>query len=497
MSAVKALSKVREGDSDKFHRCTERVHRAQKLLLDTIYLVYSGLDNDLKCPRDYRRHLPSEDQEELDDGFSENILFAAEALSRGFRIRGIERFTEQLLDPAKQLCAGFEALRFVFRSRALDLHRAGPAAAPAATQPPSQTSPPSRGPRFARRSATVPAAAHGALHPRHVPGGAAARRWHGPFASLYPVLIDFDKAWVVFEQKICFAYFAVTYSRHSDAAVPDTIPDTFPAVFPTPDDGTETFAALISEALGRAVKGNLIPQSRVQELHPSVMFAVPRLAVVAGLVHMPDRVDLTDNDCALWWLRDKAAALRELQRDLRSLSRGDLEALEMALAGRGSGEEDPEDAGPEQRAASAAAARADPGPDPDPDPAAAPPRTPSRPRQRQRPSAPAAGAAAAGTGGGDGGGEAAGAGRPGPGPRAAGEAEVPAAQRDGGPGPDRRRSRPVPSGPAEPAGAASPPAPDLRRLFTAVCNIADRLQSGPCAHEFSGVLEKAFRFHSS
>lgn len=49
----------------------------------------------------YRAQLPPEDQRELEGGFSENILFAAQALSRGFRIRGIEPFTAELVEPGK------------------------------------------------------------------------------------------------------------------------------------------------------------------------------------------------------------------------------------------------------------------------------------------------------------------------------------------------------------------------------------------------------------
>lgn len=157
LTCVLSLKRIRNVNSIRFRRRNERVHRAQRLLLDSIYLIYTDVDDDYKSPREYRRQLPPEDQRELENGFSENILFAAQALARGFRIRGIEQFTSELVEPAKQLCATMEALRYVFRSRAIEC-------------------------------------------------GAGL-----PYNDLWSVIGDFDLAWTWFEQKICFCYFTVTY----------------------------------------------------------------------------------------------------------------------------------------------------------------------------------------------------------------------------------------------------------------------------------------------
>lgn len=105
--------------SSRFHRGTRRIHAAQKILLDTIFYIYMGLPSSVHSSRTYRQLLPVEDQRELEDTFSENILFAAKVISHGFRILGIEAYTEVLQEPARQLCAALEALRHVFRSRAL------------------------------------------------------------------------------------------------------------------------------------------------------------------------------------------------------------------------------------------------------------------------------------------------------------------------------------------------------------------------------------------
>jgi hypothetical protein len=75
------------------------------------------MPNSIKSARDYQRYLPAEDQRELSNCFSENILFAAEALTGGFRIRGLETFTAVLQEPARALFASLQSVRFVLRRR--------------------------------------------------------------------------------------------------------------------------------------------------------------------------------------------------------------------------------------------------------------------------------------------------------------------------------------------------------------------------------------------
>lgn len=89
------------------------MHRAQKLLLDTLYLIATMLP--VEFPRPYLSSLPTNDRFELENQFSENILFAAQALTHGFRIRGIELYSGHLRPFAQKLAAALEAVRFVFR----------------------------------------------------------------------------------------------------------------------------------------------------------------------------------------------------------------------------------------------------------------------------------------------------------------------------------------------------------------------------------------------
>lgn len=58
--------------------------------------------------------MSADDRADLECGYSENILFAAQALTSNFRVRDIEQFTTILSCSASTLCSALEALRFVF-----------------------------------------------------------------------------------------------------------------------------------------------------------------------------------------------------------------------------------------------------------------------------------------------------------------------------------------------------------------------------------------------
>ncbi|KAJ3250853.1 hypothetical protein HDU77_006310 [Chytriomyces hyalinus] len=154
---VTSLAKLNTVKSERFQLKSAKLHQAQKVLLDTLYLIYIGMDEDMKSSRSYVSSLPPDEQRELTDGFSENIYYASQALSKGYRIRGIEQYTSELLQPAKELSASMAALTVVFRNRVM-------------TKP------------------------------------------QPPYRDLFPVLMDFDAAWTAFEKQICFYYFSAAFS---------------------------------------------------------------------------------------------------------------------------------------------------------------------------------------------------------------------------------------------------------------------------------------------
>ncbi|KAJ2896700.1 hypothetical protein IWW38_001944 [Coemansia aciculifera] len=167
--AVRVLEKTRDSQSSAFRARADRVHVAQARVLGHVHRLFVRLVAQAEHgSRHYRFYLPEEDQAELDRGFSESVLFAAQALARGFQIRGTEPRTLALRDPAALLCAAWAAVRHVIAAKS-----------------PDQAD------------------------------------------SLRRVLADFDDAWVRFERDLCFAYFGLAAATEEEEAVPGAIDDEF------------------------------------------------------------------------------------------------------------------------------------------------------------------------------------------------------------------------------------------------------------------------------
>ncbi|KAJ2636785.1 hypothetical protein GGF44_003061, partial [Coemansia sp. RSA 1694] len=242
--AVRVLARVRDSQSAGFRARADGVHAAQARLLALVHgLSAAALGAGGGSSRHYRVYLPEEDQAELDRGFSESVLFAAQALARGFQIRGTEPRTPALRDPAALLCAAWAAVRHVLHA------------------PPSP------------------------------PGDASA---------LAGVLADFDGAWVRFERALCFAYFGLSVS--GDADVFTEVGDSLDG-----DDAEfALLAVLLSEALQRAVAQRLLARACVDAMAPRVMLALPRLAIAHAIRHAHPADALSFVDPVFWWFRDYA-----------------------------------------------------------------------------------------------------------------------------------------------------------------------------------------------
>jgi hypothetical protein len=124
------LVKVARRDSGKSIKILASIREAQKRLLDTIaqrLLLPSALDGS------GRYHLPTNDYSSIGNAdvhpevlskrilltHAQLVLFAAQVVNGGFRIRGIEGQSSRLLPQAQQLIAALEALRHVYRHQAL------------------------------------------------------------------------------------------------------------------------------------------------------------------------------------------------------------------------------------------------------------------------------------------------------------------------------------------------------------------------------------------
>ncbi|KAK9767612.1 hypothetical protein K7432_002457 [Basidiobolus ranarum] len=259
-SSIKLLESVRDVNSARFRRCTDRVHQHQTELLNTIYLVYCEMDSVLKCSRGYRRHLPTEDREELDQGFSETILFAAQALSRGFQIRGIEHCSEELREPAQKLCATFEALRYVFQYRAVK-------------------------------------------HPYSI-----------SLVGLFPVLMDFDQAWVEFERLVCYTYFNINGRRTRLKEKEDR-------------NEWSLWVGLMWSTLGEIIKEDFISGEAVKEYDPTIFFTLPRMSLLNLL---KNHINLAEK---LKVLSPHGESMKQIFIELTLLSPAELLTLQRWLCG--------------------------------------------------------------------------------------------------------------------------------------------------------------------
>ncbi|KAK9763585.1 hypothetical protein K7432_009607 [Basidiobolus ranarum] len=258
--SVKLLENVREVNSDEFRRFIDRVHQHQTELLNTIYLVYSEMDSVLKCSRGYRRYLSQEDREELDHGFSETILFAAQALSKGFQIRGIEYCSEELRGPAQKLCATFEALRYVFQYKA--------------TEYPDSIS----------------------------------------LVGLFPVVMDFDQAWVDFEKAICYIYFNINGRRARERENEEI-------------NERRLWVGLMWDTLEEIVEKQIVSSDAIKEYDPSIFFALPRMTLLS-LLKVP--FDSIKNLKALSSYTDE---MKQICEELANLTPTELLTLQKWLCG--------------------------------------------------------------------------------------------------------------------------------------------------------------------
>lgn len=273
-TSVKALRRVQDETSALHHAQLEKVHRAQRLLLRTLYLMVStsthpatGAQIDMERGRTHQARLPPEDRHEVSHTYSENIFYAAQALVGGYRVRGIEAWTAELRIPAQQLCATFDALRIQCKQAAMQ-------------------------PTFVISS------------------------------SLHTLFGDFDTAWCHFEEAICAAYFSASLLQS-------------PAERARTD--SEAFVLLLTETMTRALERKLFPIEDVIDFEPYLMFALPRLAVVTALLHRPGwSIFDEEAKATLWFGPDAMASLGLLRTSLARASGSAIDQLERRLTDQAS-----------------------------------------------------------------------------------------------------------------------------------------------------------------
>lgn len=100
-------------------------------------------------------------------------------------------------------------------------------------------------------------------------------------------------------------------------------------------DDKALFTVLLSETVLRALQREYFTIEDMHGYEPSLMFAIPRLSVVYGLLYAPEYLGLTETHVAIRWLRDvsgsKVKLLHEIQSDLRNLTEDEVHALERMI----------------------------------------------------------------------------------------------------------------------------------------------------------------------
>ncbi|KAI3630987.1 hypothetical protein MIR68_010971 [Amoeboaphelidium protococcarum] len=281
---VQELHQQRNVNSGIYKKLTERVHRLQKHLLAAFDLIYESTPSTVKSSRSYRNLLPYEDQRELSAGFSENILFAAQALNGGFRIRDIEMFTDTLKQSAQYLCAAFEALRFVLR-------------------------------QFTSMELTT----------------------ENILTNLGQVIGDFDSCWATFEQRICYCYFSLIQNRPDQSSHEMHI-NSLQATVMTRNLGeisqADLLTLLMSETLEYCLREQLVLQEDVNEQDPLLIFALPRLMLVQTLLSSPEFLVSENIRCNVLWFRDDLQQLKFIRSSLTLMNNDEVYELRQMLINR-------------------------------------------------------------------------------------------------------------------------------------------------------------------
>ncbi|PIA17626.1 hypothetical protein COEREDRAFT_80324 [Coemansia reversa NRRL 1564] len=272
--AIVLLEKSRNTRSPSFRMRADRVHVSQARLLNCIYTLFTGLvPADERQSRHYRFYLPEDDQTELDRGFSESVLFAAQALARGFQIRGTEQQTDALREPACMLCSVWAATRFVIYARGSSLW--------------------GRNVSFDEDPDAHPSLPQCDL------------------GALRSVLEDFDEAWVRFERDLCFAYFGLSNAQIAGLMDPADTSDTCHI---THEEGFSLLVMLLSETLERCLDQALVSEESVETMDPQLILALPRLAILHALASN-DSLCLVESEgkTVFWWFSDYAGICRQVR----------------------------------------------------------------------------------------------------------------------------------------------------------------------------------------
>ncbi|KAL2915210.1 hypothetical protein HK105_205317 [Polyrhizophydium stewartii] len=138
-----------------------------------------------------------------------------------------------------------------------------------------------------------------------------------PYTDMVAIARDFDAAWVDFEAMLWEEAHVSQYGGR----------------LPEQHDNTDMFQVLLMETALRAVQHGLLALAAVEAADPVAILAVPRLAIVCGLVHMPECVQLSHTTLGFRWFKRFAREMEGIRASLAGMRPAALRALELKCAG--------------------------------------------------------------------------------------------------------------------------------------------------------------------
>jgi hypothetical protein len=89
----------------------------------------------------------------------------------------------------------------------------------------------------------------------------------------------------------------------------------------------------LSETVLHCINRQLITTEQLQDLDPTALITLPRIAIILGLLLMPGCIDLKGQKNTFSWFRDKVTLLDEIHAQLLTISLEQGSILEKQLAG--------------------------------------------------------------------------------------------------------------------------------------------------------------------
>ncbi|KAH9270955.1 hypothetical protein BASA83_006911 [Batrachochytrium salamandrivorans] len=134
--------------------------------------------------------------------------------------------------------------------------------------------------------------------------------------TLAGVIQQFDRAWVIFEEMACWSYFESKFNAP-----------------PSRYDDTDMFQVLMMQTVERAISLGIFTMEQVQESDPAVLVALPRLTIIAGVLHMPECVLLDHPTEAFRLFKRSVCLVSTIRSNLLLMSTAEVSHLEKRCGG--------------------------------------------------------------------------------------------------------------------------------------------------------------------